>query len=95
MSNADVTIHPQQAIILRAMLANPKKSQYAKNFAEELGMPQPTVRHTLYRLEEIGWLASTVEPRTGRYAARRFFNFTPAGLRAARAEIAGWNFTDE
>jgi len=95
MANTDVRISPKQAIVLRAMLDDPKKPQYTHGLAVALDMPGPTVRHCLRRLETAGWLVSGREPRTGKHEARNFYNFTPFGLKAAKAEIATWEFTDE
>lgn len=88
-----ILITPIRAVVLKAMVGRPKQPRYVQAFAEELGIPKPTLRNLLYRFEEAGWMVSTVAERT-RYSARRNFRLTPAGLRMARAELKAWEFTD-
>lgn len=87
-------ITPARAIVLRVMAADPRKPQYVAGLAETLGLPTPSVRNMMYRFEEAGWAVSSFGPRT-RHMPRRYFTLTPHGLRAARAELKKWNFTDE
>lgn len=90
---ANNTIGAQTAIMLRALIANPKKPQYVDGLAAELKIPRPTIRHAMRRLEQLGWLVSSVEPRV-RYQPRRFYTLTPHGVKEGRAELKTWDFTD-
>lgn len=89
----ELVMTPTLAIILRRMLQSPKERYYCFGICGELGMQNGTVSPLLGRLEESGWVTSSVEKR-GRYMPRRWYRFTPDGIKAARAEIKKWKFTD-
>lgn len=93
-NSSSVSVTATCALVLRKMLSRPKGSHFCDGLAAELGRPRGTIRKILYKFEWAGWLTSEYEDR-GRYQARRYFSFTPRGLKEARDEIETWDFTDE
>lgn len=81
------------ALIIRAMLDAPKASHNTTDLAETTGIPRPTVAHILRRLDGAGWAYSWLGRRT-RYAPPRWYQLTAAGIKAGRAELECWAFSD-
>lgn len=90
---AAIRITPLTAIVLRHLIATPRRPQYATELAKLTGERPLSVMRVLHKLEGAGWLTSTAEPRL-RYQPRRFYTLTGYGIHAAREELKTWTFTD-
>jgi DNA-binding MarR family transcriptional regulator len=91
--NPDANISPICAVILNTMLARPRSPYFCDGLAKVLDANRSSLRYLLRNLENAGWLVSEMEPR-GRYQQRRYYRFTPEGVKLARAEVKKWDFKD-
>lgn len=86
-------ITPTGAIMLRAMLTLPKDDLYMSAIANAIGRPNGTLVPILRDIERAGWVTSKLVRVSD--TTRRYYTFTPAGRKAARAEVQTWDFDDQ
>jgi PadR family transcriptional regulator PadR len=76
--------------VLSIFLEDPAKPQYGLAIAERTGSPTGTIYPILRRLEDLGWLESSVENIDARVAGRsprRLYGLTGLGETAARRQL--------
>lgn len=82
----------QTQLVLRALLEDPARQRYGLELCELVGLPSGTVYPILARLEQVGWVDSTLEdPAVHENAGRprrRFYRITQDGAVQARETLA-------
>ncbi|MEV0156161.1 PadR family transcriptional regulator [Micromonospora sp. NPDC050686] len=79
------------AKVLSALLAEPETPRYGLDLMGVTGLPSGTLYPVLHRLRAAGWLAADwedVDPVTEGRPARRYYQLTGEGARAARLALA-------
>ena len=78
-------------LVLRALLADPKREMYGAEVGRAAGLPSGTVHPMLARLERAGWVESRwedIDPRVEGRPARRYYRLSADGVQSARDALA-------
>jgi len=89
MSEVRVTL--AAIYVLQAFLADVNRPRYGYDLMRETGFPSGKLYPILARLQRAGWLireAEDIDPAEAGRPARRLYRLSPAGLAAARREVA-------
>jgi PadR family transcriptional regulator PadR len=79
------------AKVLRAFLDDPSAARYGFDLMQATGLPSGTLYPILARLERAGWIrgrSEAIDPAVAGRPARRFYELSDEGLRAATRELA-------
>jgi DNA-binding PadR family transcriptional regulator len=77
--------------VLQAFLADVNRPRYGYDLMRETGFPSGKLYPILARLQRAGWLireSEDIDPAEAGRPARRLYRLSPAGLAAARREVA-------
>lgn len=78
-------------LVLQVLLVDGVGDQYGRQIGERAGLPSGTVHPILARLERAGWVQSRweeVDPAAIGRPARRYYQLTREGARAAQRALA-------
>lgn len=90
MAIGDPRITANVARILRYLLNDPHTPRYATEMVRDLGLSAGTIGPTMRRLENAGWITSTVQPGDARelgHTPRRYFALEPSKMAQVRAAV--------
>jgi PadR family transcriptional regulator len=77
--------------VLQTFLADVNRSRYGYDLTRETGFPSGKLYPILACLQRAGWLireTEDIDPAEAGRPARRLYQLSPAGLAAARREVA-------
>jgi PadR family transcriptional regulator PadR len=81
----------QTQLVLEAMLTEPTAQRYGLQLCQETGLPSGTIYPIVARLEDYGWLESSLEDQahaSTRGRPRRYYRLTGEGVEQARDALA-------
>jgi len=88
---SEVRITLAVVYVLQAFLADINRPRYGYDLMRETGFPSGKLYPILARLQRAGWLireSEDIDPAEAGRPARRLYRLSPAGLAAARREVA-------